>query len=234
MRNITLTLLREGGYSVAHKLMRTSAADPFDAKGERRVLENGEVTEVENLSQKLGGLFRLLTEQLFNRRIRIAKSRSGSHYLFGIGSMRQKLDEHGHRFQVGPRRPGCRAVSRNGTRERLILGIKLYPWTSVRMPRETASKKGTTRQGRPHNLVFLFVSLAETLDSTGGVHQLLLTGVKRMAGRTNFRGDITLFGRLGFKGGATVTFDRGRLVFGMDSFFHRKTPVDLALYRSRI
>jgi hypothetical protein len=30
------------------------------------------------------------------------------------------LDEHGHRFQVGPRRPGYRAVSRNGTRERLL------------------------------------------------------------------------------------------------------------------
>jgi hypothetical protein len=95
-------------------------------------------------------------------------------------------------------------------------------------------KKGTTRQGRPHNLVFLFVSLAETLDPTGGVHQLLLAGVKRVAGRTYFRRDVTLFGRLGFKGGPTVTFDRGCLVFGMDSFFHRLTPVDLALYRSRI
>ena len=102
---------------MTYKLMRASAADPLDAKGERRMFENGKVAEFKNLSQEFGDLIRFLTKQLLNRRIRITKPRSSSHNLFWIGSVSQKLDEHGLRFQIGPRRPGYRAESRNGTRE---------------------------------------------------------------------------------------------------------------------
>ena len=82
--------------------------------------------------------------------------------------MRQELDEHGFRFHIGPRRPVNRAVSRSGTRKRSL-------------PGNPALKKGRPNRDAPGVLLFLFVLLAETLDPTGGIDQLLLTGVKGMA-----------------------------------------------------
>ena len=61
-----------------------------------------------------------------------------------------------------------------------------------------AKIKGRPSRAAPRTLVFLFVHLAETLDPTGGVHQLLLAGVKGMARRANFRRDVA-FGRFGLK-----------------------------------
>lgn len=87
---------------------------------------------------------------------------------------------------MGPRRP----VNRGRVPERDAEEIR---------PENPALKiKGRPNRAAPTTLVFLFVSLAETLDPTGGVHQLLLTGVERMARRTDFCRDVAL-GRFGFE-----------------------------------
>src|ERR1017187_2614173 len=47
--------------------------------------------------------------------------------------------------------------------------------------------------------VGLGILAAETLDASGGVHQLLLAGEKWVAGGANFHADVALVGRTGHK-----------------------------------
>lgn len=65
----------------------------------------------------------------------------------------------------------------------------------------------------------LGVTSAELLDAAGGVHELLLTGEERMAGRTYLNLE---FGenRTDFEGAATGAHGIYSLVFGVYIFFH--------------
>ena len=63
------------------------------------------------------------------------------------------------------------------------------------------------------------VFFTETLDAPGRVHELLLTGKKRVALRTNFNGNV-LFGGSNFQRIAAGTFDGRHGVLRMNIRFH--------------
>jgi hypothetical protein len=88
------------------------------------------------------------------------------------------------------------------------------------------------KKRRPHRAafsnstrLFLGVLFAEAFNPTSGINQLLLSGVKRMARRTNFGVDFPAESRTGLKSVPAVTTDRTNLVFWMDSFFHYLSPL---------
>ena len=68
----------------------------------------------------------------------------------------------------------------------------------------------------------LAVTLLEPLYATGCVHQLLLAGKKRVAGRTYLRIDLG-FCRAGFKGVTAETLYSDIDIFRVDSFSHFQT-----------
>jgi hypothetical protein len=73
--------------------------------------------------------------------------------------------------------------------------------------------------------LFDVVFLSETFYTTGGVHELLLSGKERVAGGADF--DLDVFcGRTGFYNISARTGDFGKFVFGMNAFFH-KNPLYL-------
>jgi len=67
------------------------------------------------------------------------------------------------------------------------------------------------------------VSLFESLDAAGGVHDLLLTGIERMAVGTNFNVDFRNRGA-GLKSVTAGAGNRTLNIFGMDSLFHSISP----------
>lgn len=63
---------------------------------------------------------------------------------------------------------------------------------------------------------------AELINHAGGIHQLLLAGVKRMAIGANFNIQLTQSGA-GGKSIAASAFDLGlSKIFGVDRFFHKR------------
>jgi hypothetical protein len=79
--------------------------------------------------------------------------------------------------------------------------------------RETAGKSGFRGSCR--------VPLAELVHSTAGVHNLLLTGVERMAVRTDFNLQILADRRTGGKRISARAGDGDFFVIRMDAGFHR-------------
>ena len=73
---------------------------------------------------------------------------------------------------------------------------------------------------RRRRLLVQVETLFETVHTSAGVDQLLLTGKERMALAANLNADV-LFGRARLKGVAAGALDGGHLVFGMDLFLHR-------------
>src|SRR4029077_18700361 len=69
-------------------------------------------------------------------------------------------------------------------------------------------------------LAFDAVFPSELFYSAGGVDEFLLAGKERMAIRANFHMDIAHRGT-GFDHMATGTSDRRRLIFRMDTCFHK-------------
>jgi hypothetical protein len=65
----------------------------------------------------------------------------------------------------------------------------------------------------------LLVFFTEALDTTGGVHQLLFAGKKRVALGTDFDRN-PLFGRAQLKRGPAGTLDGRIFVFRMDIWLH--------------
>jgi len=78
----------------------------------------------------------------------------------------------------------------------------------------------------------LFVLLAESLDTPRGIHQFLLSGVKRMALGTDFHADILLCGARGYFVATCASNDR-LMVCGMDILFHGSSPPSQFLYPNR-
>jgi hypothetical protein len=83
----------------------------------------------------------------------------------------------------------------------------------------------------------LAILLAETLDSTGGIHDLLLAGVERVARRTDLDVQWLAVRRLGLERVAAAASHFDFLVFRVDAFFHGRVcplfttyvgPVDVA------
>ncbi len=74
--------------------------------------------------------------------------------------------------------------------------------------------------------VTLSVFFLEPLNTTGGIDELLLAGIERMAHRADF--GVDLFGRAaGLEGIAAAASDLNFFVFRMYIFFHWKTPNNL-------
>jgi hypothetical protein len=59
----------------------------------------------------------------------------------------------------------------------------------------------------------------EALDTSRGIHQLLLSGEKRVTGRAQLQANIR-FGRAGFELVAAGAGYQDFMVFGMNAFFH--------------
>jgi len=83
------------------------------------------------------------------------------------------------------------------------------------------------KKKRPHRAaffnftrLFLGVLFAEAFDPTCGIDQLLLTGVKRMARRTNFCMNLPAESRTGLKSVPAITANGAYFILGMDTFFH--------------
>lgn len=68
-------------------------------------------------------------------------------------------------------------------------------------------------------LCFLLILALEFFDSSGGVHQLLFTGEKRVAGRTDFNFLIT-DRVVNLKSISAGTGNGPQFILGMDSFLH--------------
>ena len=64
------------------------------------------------------------------------------------------------------------------------------------------------------------VLAAETLDTTGGVHELLLAGKEGMAGGADFYADVALVGGAGGEGVTAGAMHADLAVAGMDGCFH--------------
>lgn len=64
------------------------------------------------------------------------------------------------------------------------------------------------------------VFLTEFINSSRGIHYPLLTGVKRMAGRTDFDKQILCQYGTGHKSIATATSDRNLFICWMNFWFH--------------
>jgi hypothetical protein len=82
------------------------------------------------------------------------------------------------------------------------------------------------------------VLLAEAFNTTSGINNLLLAGIKRMAGRTNFNVKRLAIGGAGRKNIATAAGDIDFDVVRVDSFFHfvssfSARPVTLASRRNK-
>ena len=68
--------------------------------------------------------------------------------------------------------------------------------------------------------IALGVLAAETLDTTGGVHELLLAGKEGMAGGADFYADVALVGGAGGEGVTAGAMHADLAVAGMDGCFH--------------
>ena len=59
----------------------------------------------------------------------------------------------------------------------------------------------------------------ELVHAAAGVDELLLAGIERVAFGADFNGDV-LFGGTGLNHIAAGAADRGRIIIGMNAFFH--------------
>ena len=73
------------------------------------------------------------------------------------------------------------------------------------------------------------VLLAEAFDATGGIHDLLLAGVERVAGRAHFDVQRLAQRRAGFERVAAGAGDGDNVVVGVNALFH----ADFFLKRSK-
>jgi hypothetical protein len=64
------------------------------------------------------------------------------------------------------------------------------------------------------------IAFPKLLDSPGGVYELLLSGVERVALGADFHADVALVRRSGPENAPAGAMDRDHVIFGMDSFFH--------------
>ena len=71
----------------------------------------------------------------------------------------------------------------------------------------------------------LAVTLVESINATGSVHQFLLAGEKRVAGRTDFNVQIVFLGRTCLKAFSAGTADSDFVIFGVNSWFHYPLPL---------
>lgn len=79
------------------------------------------------------------------------------------------------------------------------------------------------------------VLLLESFHPSSGVDELLLACEERMAIRTDFHANhIALESRPRLKGAATSTVHSYRMVIGMNTLFHRKTPFLPAVLRDNL
>jgi hypothetical protein len=76
----------------------------------------------------------------------------------------------------------------------------------------------------PDDGLFHAIFLAEFLDTPCRINNLLLAGIKRMAGRTDFHMQILVHGRAGGKLVATTAGNLNFIIAGMDIGFHIKIP----------
>ena len=67
---------------------------------------------------------------------------------------------------------------------------------------------------------FLPVAFVKAIHASRGVYQLLLTGEKRMAGRTDFNMQVALFGGVCLKRLAAGASNRDLVIFRVYSWFH--------------
>ena len=81
-------------------------------------------------------------------------------------------------------------------------------------------KKVRTSCGADSVHLLQVVLLVETINTTAGVYQLLLTCKERVTLGANFDLDV-LLGGTGLNYFAACTTDSGLFVVGMDSFLHR-------------
>src|SRR5882672_11861169 len=72
----------------------------------------------------------------------------------------------------------------------------------------------------------LGVLAAEALDTSGGIHQLLFSGKKRMASRAYFYGDVALVGRPRHKRVAARAMHAHFVISGMNGCFHMCSDLD--------
>ena len=68
------------------------------------------------------------------------------------------------------------------------------------------------------------VFFVELIHASAGVHELLLSGIERMAFGADFNGDVLLCGAC-LNDSAAGAFDSGLFVVGMYSFLHGSSPV---------
>src|SRR5258705_5408457 len=95
----------------------------------------------------------------------------------------------------------------------------LPPW------RRLDSNSGTLLLGRT-SCSFLVLA-TETLDATGGIHQLLLPSEERVAVGANFHADIALVSRTGVKRVPAGAMHAHFVVGGMNSGLHDfRTPLE--------
>src|SRR5579871_276815 len=97
------------------------------------------------------------------------------------------------------------------------------PRESARFRSEALALCGRGRDGCG---VFLRVLAAEAFDAAGGVHELLLTGEKRMAVGANFDADVALVGRARHKRVAAGAMNADFVVCGMNGCFHVSSNLD--------
>ena len=69
---------------------------------------------------------------------------------------------------------------------------------------------------------FLAVTLIEAIDASGCIDQLLFAGNERVASRTDFHVQVTLFRGAGLERLAARAGDGYFVVFGMNSWFHSR------------
>ena len=67
----------------------------------------------------------------------------------------------------------------------------------------------------------VFVTLAETLDTAGGVNQLLLSREERVATGADFHVNVAFVGRTGLEGTPAGAVHGDDVVGGMDFGFHQ-------------
>jgi hypothetical protein len=70
------------------------------------------------------------------------------------------------------------------------------------------------------------VLLAKFIDAPSGIDDLLLTGIERMAVRTDFKAQIVADRRAGLEAIATAAGNCDFLVLRMDRLFHDKRPLN--------
>ena len=92
-------------------------------------------------------------------------------------------------------------------------------WTTE--PRNGSAAAPTALAGRSGALGVL---LAELVDATAGVHDLLLAGVERMAGRADFNLQVVTERRTRLEGIPAGAGDRDGFVIGVDGGLHDARP----------